>query len=212
MDTNNNNKLKTGTTTVGIICKDGIVMAADRRATAGNYIVDKSVTKVIKINEDIVLTMAGTVSDAQLLIKLIRAELQLRKLKTNRKPTMKETANLLSSMVYNNIRYAGGITHFLIGGKDSSGYHVYDIYMDGSITKIDDFVSSGSGSVIVWGVLETSYSKDITIKEGIKLITHAVNAALQRDSASGGGITVYSITEDGVKKEIDKLIKIDLNE
>jgi len=207
---NNNDKLKTGTTTVGVICKDGLVMAADRRATAGNYIVDKTVTKVVKINDDIVLTMAGGVSDAQLLIKLIRAELQLRELKTNRKPTMKETANLLSSMVYNNVRSTGGITHFLIGGKDSNGFHMYDIYMDGSMMEIQDFVSSGSGSVITWGVLETSYNKDQTVEEGVKLVVSSINAAIKRDSASGGGITLYTITDKGVKKEIDKLVGVDL--
>lgn len=207
---NNDEKLKTGTTTVGVICKDGLVMAADRRATAGNYIVDKSVTKVVKINDDIVLTMAGVVSDAQLLIKLIRAELQLRLLKTNRKPTMKETANLLASMVYNNVRATGGITHFLIGGKDTAGYHMYDIFMDGSMTEIKDFVSSGSGSVITWGVLESDYDKDINVEEGVKLVTKSINAALKRDSASGNGVTIYTVTEKGVTKEVDKLIGTDL--
>lgn len=207
---NNNDKLKTGTTTVGIICKDGLVMAADRRATAGNYIVDKAVTKVVKINDDIVLTMAGVVSDAQLLIKLIRSELQLRLLKTNRKPTMKETANLLSGMVYNNVRSTGGITHFLIGGKDTAGYHMYDIFMDGSMTEIRDFVSSGSGSVITWGVLESDYTEDLSIEDGVKLVTKSINAALKRDSASGNGVTIYTITEKGVTKEVDKLIGADL--
>ena len=77
-------QLKTGTTTVGIVCKDGVVIAADKRATAGNLIVDKRAEKVHLISEDVAVTIAGTVSDAQLLIKLIRAELKLKEVKTNK--------------------------------------------------------------------------------------------------------------------------------
>lgn len=208
-----NNKLKTGTTTVGIKFKDGIILAADRRATAGNYIVDKSCEKVFNITEDMALTMAGAVSDAQLLVKLIKAELQLRFLKTNRKPTVKEAANLLSSMIYQNARsYFSGGTHFLLGGKDNSGYHLYDLFVDGSIIEIKDFVSSGSGSVIAWGVLETSYEDDMEIGEAKKLAMKSINAALQRDSASGGGLTLFTITKEGAKKEIDKLASVNVSE
>ena len=204
-------KLKTGTTTVGIICKDGLVMAADRRATAGNYIVDKTTTKVFKISDNAAITMAGSVSDAQLLTKLIKAQLQLRKLKTNREPTIKETANLLSSMVYQNARTSYGVTHFLLGGKDNIGYHLYDIFMDGSIIEINDFVSSGSGSVITWGVLETLYKPDLDLEDGKKLVAKAINASLQRDSASGGGLTLFTITKNGIKEEVDKIVTVDIN-
>ncbi len=206
-------RLKTGTTTVGIVCKDGIVIAADKRATAGNLIVDKRAEKVHLISKDVAVTIAGSVSDAQLLIKLIRAELKLKEVKTNKKATMKESANLLGGLLYSSIRRMSmvpSIAHFLMAGKDHLGTHLYDLFPDGSVTKIRDFISSGSGSVIAYGVLESQYSPEINVEEGIKLVTKAVNAALQRDSASGDGIDVVTVTNQEIKRALQKEIKIEL--
>lgn len=200
-------QLKTGTTTVGLVCKDGLVLAADRRATAGYFIAAKKVDKVIQITDDIAVTIAGTVSDIQLLIKLIKAELKLKELKTGKINTVKEAANLLGGIVYNNIRKFSlipGISHFIIGGRDKIGYHMYDLSPDGSITDVDDYVSSGSGSMFVYGVLEADYVKGISIKDAINLAVKGINSSLQRDIATGNGLTVFTITEKGVKKVIEK--------
>lgn len=200
-------RLKTGTTTVGIACRDGVVLAADKRATAGTMIVDKRADKVHVINDDFAVTIAGTVSDAQLLIKLIRAELKLKEVKTMKKPTAKEAANLLGGLLYSNIRRPSmlpGIAHFLLGGKDKSGIHLYDLFPDGSVTKVRDFISSGSGSVFAYGVLETHYKEGISTSEAIKLAVKAVNTALQRDSASGNGIDVIVISGKDIKRALHK--------
>ena len=205
-----NETVKTGTTTVGIMCKDGIVLGADKRATSGNFIVDKRIDKIFQIYEDMAVTMAGTVSDAQLLVKLIKAETKLKEVRTARKPTVKETANLLAGMVYANIRKMSlipGISHFLLGGKDKSGFYLYDLFADGSLTPVRDFISSGSGSVIAYGVLETLYKKGLSVDEGVKLTVKTINAALQRDSASGGGIDVITIDKDGFRRVIQKEIE-----
>ena len=199
--------MKTGTTTLAIKCKDGVVLAADKRATAGNFIANKKMKKVFAVTDRIVLTMAGTVSDAQLMTKLFRAELQLKTYRTKRTPNMKESANLLAGLVYSNIRKMSlipGISHFLMSGEDLEGFHVYDLYPDGSLTEIDDFVSSGSGSVMAYGVLETLYNKEITVEEGVKLALKSVNAALQRDSASGNGIDIVTVTKEGIKRVIER--------
>jgi len=199
--------VKKGTTTVAVICKDGVVMGADRRATAGSLIVNKKTEKVQIINDSMALTMAGTVSDAQLLTKLIKAETNLKKIRTGRMPNVREVANMLGNMVYGNIRKFSiipGISHFIMGGMDEEGYHVYDIFADGSVTEIDDYITSGSGSVMAYGVLETLYRKDMTIDEGVKLTVRCINAAIQRDSASGNGIDIISITKDGLKKVYSK--------
>jgi len=201
MDEKLTEQLKKGTTTVGIVCKDGLVLAADMRATAGSLIVTKTTDKVVKINDDIAVTMAGSVSDAQLIIKLIRAELKLREVRLGRKSNMKEAANLLGSMVYDNIRRMSmlpGIAHFLMGGKDDTGFRLYDIFPDGSVTLVDDFVSSGSGSVMAFGVLETMYEKNISTDDAVKLATKAINAGIQRDVNTGNGINVFTITEKGI--------------
>ncbi len=198
-----------GTTTVGIVCKDGLILAADKRATAGYLIADKRAEKIIRISDKMAITTAGSVSDAQLLTKLIRAELTLKKLRTDREPNLKETANLLSGMIYSNIRKFSlipGISHFVLGGVDKTGFHMYDLFADGSLTECTDYVSSGSGSVMAYGVLDTLYTKDIAVKDAVNLAIKAVNAALQRDIASGDGIDVVTITSEGIKKVFAKEI------
>ncbi|MBD3355408.1 proteasome subunit beta [Candidatus Woesearchaeota archaeon] len=203
-------QLKTGTTTVGMICKDGIVLAADRRATAGYFIAAKKVDKVLQITDDIAVTIAGTVSDIQLLVKLIKAELKLKKLKTGKVNTVKEAANLLAGIVYNNIRKFSvipGISHFIVGGKDAKGFHLYDLSPDGSITEVDDYVSSGSGSTMVYGLLEASYKENMSTKDGINMAVKGINSAVQRDVASGNGVTAFTITDKGVKKVLEKEIE-----
>jgi len=204
--------IKTGTTTIGIKCKDGIVLAADKRATAGHMIVDKKAEKVHIVDDKIALTIAGLVSDAQFLTKLARAEIQLKKLKTGSDVFMKEAANLLANLSYANIRKMSmvpGIVGFLIGGADSKGFHLYNIGVDGSVTEEELFTSDGSGSVFAYGVLETLYKKDLTLEEGQKLALKALNAAMQRDSASGSGIDVVVITQDGAKRVMTREVNIE---
>ena len=204
-------ELKTGTTTIGMVCKEGIVLAADKRATSGYLISYKKFDKIINITDSIAVTVAGTVSDVQLLTKYLKAELKLKDIRTGRETTVKEAASLLANFVYNNIRKLSlipGISHFVVGGKDSSGFHLYDLSPDGSIVEIDDYTSSGSGSVIAFGVLETLYKKGLSVDEGVKLAAKGINAAVQRDIASGNGIDIVSITKDGIKKVVSKELEL----
>ncbi len=207
------NYIKTGTTTMGVLCKDGVVLATDRRATSGNFIADNKAQKIHKITDEMAVTIAGTVSDAQLIIKLLKANINLKDIQTRRKSTVREVANFLAGVIYSNIRKFSaipGIAHFILGGKDSSGFHLYDVYADGSLTEIDDFVSSGSGSVIAYGVLESEYKKGITTEDAVKLVIKALNSALRRDSASGSGYEVVKITEKGVEPVVLQELKINL--
>ncbi len=206
-------KIKKGTTTVGIVCRDGIVVAAEKRATIGSFIADKNAEKIVNITDKMVLTTAGTVSDAQLLVKLIRAELKLKQVRTNHESTLKEAANLLGGMIYSNIRKFSaipGITQFLLSGLDTKGVHLYDLFVDGSVMEITDYVSSGSGSIVVYGILEALYKKEISVREASDLAVRAISAAIQRDSGSGNGIVVYTITKDGVRKVMDKDLEISI--
>ena len=205
-----NKQLKTGTTTVGIFCKDGIVLAADKRATSGYLIAHKKFDKIMSITDNISVTVAGTVSDVQLLVKYLRAELKLKEIRNHRPVSVKEAANLLCTFVYGNIRKFStipGIAHFLVGGKDSSGTYLYDLSPDGSLAEIDDYISTGSGSVMAFGVLETLYKEGLTVEEGVKLAAKSVNAAVQRDIASGNGVDIVTITKDGVKKVFSQKIE-----
>ncbi|MBI2142043.1 proteasome subunit beta [Candidatus Woesearchaeota archaeon] len=203
-------KFKKGTTTVGMVCKDGILLAADKRATAGNLIADKKSQKIFKVTDKMAITMAGTVSDAQLLYKLIKAELKLKQFRTEREPNVKESANLLAGMIYSNIRKFSiipGISHFLFGGADTEGTHLYDLFADGSITEIDDYVSTGSGSVMAYGVLEALYRKEITIKEALPIAIKAISAAISRDTGTGEGIDVVAVTSEGIKVIFEKQLE-----
>lgn len=202
--------VKKGTTTVGIVCKDGIVLAADKRATAGTLIVDKEAEKVHQIAENSAVTIAGTVSDAQLVIKLIKAEVRLKGIRSERDVSMKETANLLGGLLYSSIRQMSmipAIAHFLLGGKDRFGFHLYDLFPDGSVTLVKDYVSSGSGSVIAYGVLETHWKPDMSVEEGVKLAAKSIYTALQRDAATGNGLDVVTVTDKGVKRVMEERLK-----
>ena len=208
------NILKTGTTTMAILCKDGIILAADRRATAGTMIVDKNAKKIHKISKKMALTTSGSVSDLQLLTKLITAELNLKRYRTDLESSVDEATHLLSSLVYSNVRtptMIPGITHFILGGHDFNGFQIYDIFADGSIMKVDKYFSSGSGSVFALGVLDTLYKDDMSAKEAIALAKKAINAALQRDSASGEGLDIIQITAKGIKEILSKEFTLKIN-
>ena len=209
-----NDYVKKGTTTVGLVCKDGVVLAADKRATfAGRIIADKNVDKIVQISDNMAITTAGTVSDVQLITKLIKAELTLLKIRSGREVSVKTTANLLGAIVYQNIRKFSpipGITGFLLGGKDSSGFYLYELGPDGSVLEHKNYATDGSGMDMAWGVLDTLYKDGLTIQDGIKLGVKAVNAAIQRDAATGEAIDVFTITKDGVKKAFTKRLETNI--
>lgn len=208
-------KLKKGTTTVGIVCKDGIVLAADKRASAGYLVANKDEQKVVQISDNIAVTTAGLVSDIQLITKLMRAEISLKKIRTSKDPTVKEAANLMASIVYANIRKFStfqSIVGFLMAGKDNSkGFSLYEIGIDGSLTKSDEYLTDGSGMMVALGVLESNYKKGLSIDEGIKLAVRTINAAIQRDTPTGNGIDVFTITSKGVEKAFTKKVDMTIN-
>ncbi|MBS3163063.1 proteasome subunit beta [Candidatus Woesearchaeota archaeon] len=201
---------KKGTTTVGIVCKDGIAMAADRRATAGFLIANKKTTKVLPVSDHMVITTAGLVSDIQLFTKIIRAQIMLLKIRKGKEPTVKEAASLLANLAYTNIRRPSmipGIVGFLFGGYDKTGYSLYEISFDGSIMPVEDYASDGSGSSVALGVMETLYKKDLSLEEGKELAVRALTAAMSRDAATGNGIDVMVITPKGTEYAIEKEVK-----
>lgn len=205
-----NQGLKTGTTTVGLVCKDGLVLAADKRATVGNMIASSDMEKVFAVSERLAITTAGSVSDIQLTLKIVKAEIKLKELREKRKLSVKEAANMIAGMVYNKIRsMVPGVSHFLFGGYDEEGFSLYDIFPDGSLTPVKDFIASGSGSVFVYGFFESNY-ETMSVQEGVEFAVDAVNVALKRDSASGDGIDVVKITKNGVEKVLTKKISSNL--
>jgi proteasome beta subunit len=193
----NTDILKTGTTTVGIVTKDSIILAADKRATAGSMIMDKNVTKILPINERMLVTIAGVVSDVQLLVKYIKAELKIKDLKTGIPSSVKSAANLLASFNYSGLRGQGSIAHFLLAGADTDGTHLYEVTFDGAVMPVEQYEVTGSGTPFALAVVETLYKKNMTEAEGVELAKRALTASMERDSASGNGYDVYVINKTG---------------
>jgi len=195
---------KTGTTTAGIVCKDGIVLAADKRASADHLIVDKKVTKVVQLTENIAVTIAGGVSDIQMVLKMTKAELELKRIRTKQLPSVKEAANLFSNILYQNIRKMSmivAISHFIIGGVDSDGFHLYDVAPDGAVSKKDDYATSGAyGAIIAYGILENQWKPNLSIEEGKKMVLSVLRTAVKRDSSVGNGVNMVVIDKNGVGK------------
>lgn len=207
-----NSILKTGTSILGIICKDGIVMAGDRRATAGNLILSKNTQKVVQINDYLVSSGTGTASDIDMLKKLVAAELRLKHLRSKIRPTVEEAANLIAMLSYNNIRQPSMIPFIagtLVAGLNEDGStELYSIEPAGSVMKVDDYDANfSSGMPFILGLLERQYKKNMTIKEGVELALESLKSSTQRDSASGSGIDIFVITKDGIKQVVKQKIE-----
>ncbi|MFQ5531270.1 MAG: proteasome subunit beta [Candidatus Nanoarchaeia archaeon] len=207
-----NSILRTGTTIVGIVCKDGVVMAADRQVTAGTIVMKKNAPKVVKINDYLVSGWTGGAADAQRLGKILSAELKLKELRARSRPTVKQAANLTGAITYSSIRQPSMIPNIvgtLVGGVNEDGTaELYTIEPAGGITQVDDYDANfGSGMPYVLGLLERQYKKDITVKEGVQLAIEALKSSTQRDVGSGYGIDVFTITKDGIKKVVEQEIK-----
>ncbi len=209
-----NSILRTGTSILGIICKDGIVMAADRQITAGHVVMSKRERKVFQINDYLVMAGCGMAGDIQRVPKLLAAELKLKELRSKSRPSVKNAASLLTNINYNGIRQPSMIPQqagFLIGGLNEDGNsELYSIEPAGSIMKVEDFDANfGSGMPYIYGFLERNYKKNISIEEGIKLAVESIKSSTQRDTGSGHGIDVFTITKDGIKKVVEQTIEPD---
>lgn len=205
--------LKTGTSLVGIVCKDGVVLAADRRVTAGgSLIVNKNYAKISQVNDRTLAAFTGGVSDAQFLIRLAGAELKLKELKAKRPSTAKEAASLLAYITFRNIRTPSmipSIVGTLVAGINPDGTaKLYTIEPAGSISEVEDYDANfSSGMPYILGVLERGYKKDIDLNKGVELAVEALKASTQRDTASGSGIDVFTLTKDGIKKVVSQEIE-----
>ena len=190
---------KHGTTTVALKFKDGVAVACDKRASMGTFVASKKAEKLHKLNEFTVATIAGLVADAQYLVNLTRANLNLFELSRGYPPTTKMAGHLLASIMYEQFRsFFPYYVNMLVAGIDNAGPHVYFLDSSGSISD-EDFASTGSGSLIAYGVLESSWRKGLTKDEGLKLAIKALSTAISRDAATGDGMDVAVVTKKGVK-------------
>lgn len=181
------------TTIVGIRTKEGVVLGSDRRASKGFFIGSKITQKIIKIDDTLAVAIAGQLSDADYMVKLVKAERNLIELRRGFPVTVKESARLIANQAYTGLKnYQPYFVELLVGGVDQEGGQIFVADMSGAITS-EEFASSGSGSPIAYGVLETIYHKDMTNEQAKEIATKAVAAAMERDPGSGNGIDVLTI-------------------
>lgn len=205
------NIMKSNTSIVGIVCKDGVVMAGDRRATAGNLIMSKDSQKVVPVNDYLVVSGTGVASDIDFNQKIIAAELRLKELKTKLRPSVKEAANLIGMMIYRNIRTPSmipSIVGLLVAGVNMDGTtELYTVEPAGGVYPVKDYDANfSSGMPFILGLLERQYKKDLSVKEGVELAKECIKSSTQRDSGSGNGIDILTITKDGVKQVVSQEI------
>lgn len=188
--------IKTGTTTMGVICKDGVVLATESQATMGHYVASKEATKLFKILDNVGMTISGGVADCQQVVRTLQALLRIRKLELNKEIDVKAAVQLVAVMLFQN-RMFPYLSMLLVAGYDREGPHLYSLDPFGSILEETTFASVGSGSVVGIGVLENRFKPNMTVKEGIDLVKSAVDAARKRDTASGGPLQIATITAKG---------------
>ena len=184
-----------GTTTIGVVCKDGIILASDTRVTMGFYVAHKHGKKIYKIDDHLAMTIAGSLADAQRTVDILTANAQLYKLNIGRPLPINSAARLIANLLFSS-RYA---TQVLVGGVDDTGPHVFSIDPLGSLTE-EKCVATGSGSPIAYGVLEDRYKEEVSVKEFLPIIVKAVNSAMKRDVASGDSYNVAVVDEKGYQE------------
>jgi len=187
-----------GTTTLGIICNDGVVLASDTRVTMGSYIAHKHGKKIYKIDDHLAMTISGSVADAQRVVEILKANAQLYRLNVGRLMPVNSASRLIANILFSS-RYAPLIAQVLVGGIDDTGPHVFSLDPFGSLTE-EKCVATGSGSPIAYGVLEDRFKEGMTTKEVLPMIIKAIDSAIKRDTASGDDFDIALITEDGYRE------------
>jgi proteasome beta subunit len=201
-------KLKKGTTTVGVVCRDGAVLATDRRATAGTYIAHKHTKKLFILDDNKAATIAGLVADAQMVMDWLKSQIALVKMNTHGPMSVKTLATYTSNLL-NSSRWYPYIVQFIIAGVDETGPRMFVLDWFGTLTE-EKLVSTGSGSPYAVAVLESMLKKNPTVNEALPTITKAVKTAMERDPGSGEGIDIMVLCKDGSRElseqEIAKLL------
>lgn len=189
-----------GTTTLGFVFQGGVIIAADSRATQGSYISSQTVKKVIEINPYLLGTMAGGAADCQFWLRNLGMQCRLHELNNKKRITVRAASKLLANTV---TRYKGqGLSMgTMIAGWDPTGPALYYVDSEGQRTQGKVF-SVGSGSLYAYGVLDSGYKWDLTAEEAVELARRSIYHATFRDTASGGTVSVYHMTQDGWKKAV----------
>jgi proteasome beta subunit len=188
-----------GATTIGIACKDGVILSSEKRVSYGYMVMSKSGKKTFKITNYIGAACAGLVADMQILLRQVTAYTKLYELDHKRRISVQSASKNIATLLFQR-RFFPYITQTIIGGVDEKGPSIYVLDPLGSLIR-DTYATVGSGAEIAIGVLEDSYRDDLSLDEGKDLIIRAMKSAIARDAASGNGIDLLIISNDGIQEE-----------
>jgi len=192
-----------GATTIGVVCKDGVVLASERRVSYGYFVMSKSGKKVFRITDNVGAACAGLVADMQVLTKEVAVYLRLYSYERDRLASVKSAAKVMANLLFERRLYPY-LAQTIVGGIDDEGPSLFVLDPLGSVID-DKYASVGSGSEIAVGVLETEFKEGMTIEQGRELVKKAAKAALARDIGSGNGLDIMTITRSGIKEEGEPL-------
>jgi len=185
-----------GTTTVGVVCTDGVILSSDTRVTMGYFVAHKQGKKIYQIDDHIAMTISGGVADAQYVVEVLKVNAKLYKLNIGRPMPIKSASRLVANVLFS--ARGGLMAQILVGGIDSTGPHIFSLDPFGSLTE-EKCVATGSGSPIAYGVLEDKFEEGSTIKEILPVVVRAVDAAMKRDIASGDNFDIALVTKEGYR-------------
>ncbi len=187
-----------GTTTIGVVCNDGVVFATDTRAMLGYFVAHKHAKKIYQIDDHMAMTIAGAVGDAQMVVEILRANAQLYRYERGKPMPVSSAARLAANILFS-ARIAPLILQGLVGGIDESGGRIYALDPLGSVTE-EKCVSTGSGSPIAYGVLETEFKEGMAVKDTVPIVIRAIDSAMKRDAGSGDSFDVALLTSKGYRE------------
>lgn len=206
---------KTGTTTVGIIGTDFVLLAADQQATMGYMAADDDARKIYKITDKIAVTISGTVGDSLAIIRFLRAQANLYEIERGTNITPNALTSLLSNILNGN-RYYPFIFMPIVGGVNTKP-ELYEVTPFGDVSEKKKYGVTGSGTEYAVSALDADYKEGMTEDEALALAVKAISISRNRDINSGGrSITVAIIDKAGYRevdtKEVEKAMgKIKLN-
>ncbi len=187
-----------GATVVGISYNNGVILAAEKRVSFGNFVVNKSIKKTFPITDHVGAACAGMVADMQVLVRQVEALAKIRKLETRREVPPNSVAKLMSVIMFER-RYFPLLTQVIVGGINHKP-EIYTLDPLGSVLP-DDYAAVGTGAEMALGVMDAEFKPSMTEEKAKELAIRAIKSAIQRDSSSGDGIDVLIMSKTGRKEE-----------
>lgn len=180
----------TGTTVLAFRFRDGVIVAGDRRATAGSLIAHRRVQKVFAADRYSAVAVSGTAGIALELIRLFQTELEHYEKMEGHRLSLEGKANYLAAMIRRQLPMAfqGLVVIPLFCGYDEDDQtgRLFSFDMVGGRYEEIDYTATGSGGRDAKLFLRGRYAADLAEADSLRLAVEALVVAAEEDSATGG--------------------------